>query len=431
MSDIKQKLESLLTKEGLMTGAQWRRKIEDLERRRAEGEFEIDKVVAGTLVGDDESGFYLVRTDLPLDTRHGSVPLGAITDTIAEQIAFSACDADLEQFDASRAIFIDAETTGLAGGTGTVAFLVGVGYLTEDVFRLDQCFMRDFDDEEPMLEFLDDLFQGRDAVVSFNGKSFDLPLLRTRFIQNRRRFPLENATHFDLLHAARRFWKLRLQDCSLGNIEQHVLGIRRHGDVPSAEIPQIWLDYLRTGDARKLDRVFYHHRMDVLSLVALTAWLSRTLNPADDQEFQYTQDRLSLIRLHFRHRRYGDVAELGRSMLESEAEAAFRCECLQLVGFAHKRLGAWHDMEEAFRLLLQESPRNLVARLELAKLYEHRLRDLLAAERLCEETVQLLTTRSALHGDLSVDDPHLDAFAHRLDRIRGKLSRARPRSDEE
>lgn len=421
MSEIRDKLQLLLSKQKLMTGAEWRRQAEELAERRASGEFEIGNIVAGEVVGDESEGFYCVRTDFPLDTPHGNVTLGEALLALPEHVALSANDSDLEDFDPETAIFMDTETTGLAGGSGTVAFLVGVGYFEGAIFRLEQTFMRDFDDEEPMLRYLDGLFKGRNTVVTYNGKSFDIPLLRTRFIQNRLPFRLDAALQYDLLHAARRFWKRRLGDCGLANIEREVLGLRRHGDVSSAEIPEIWLDYLRTRDARRLEGVFYHHKMDILSLAALAGRLSQSLSLPQGAGFEHVEDRLSLVRLHFIQKHYIEVTEHGRRLLDEETEAATRCECLYLMGMACKRLQQWVDMEEAWSLLLAERPRDLVARLELVKYYEHRARNLLEAERVCEETVQFLETRSALGGEeapLGLED-----FRRRLERIRRKLGR--------
>ncbi len=428
--DIQDKLKALLANKGVMTGQEWRKAAEEHARQRAEGVFEIDKTVPGRLVGDSEEGFYLVQTDYPLDTPHGPHALGEALDAAPSHIAFSACDEELEDYDPATAMFVDTETTGLAGGTGTMAFLVGVGYFVEDAFRLDQCFMRDYDDEPAMLEYLAELFHRCGTVVTYNGKSFDVPLLRTRFIQNRIPFRLDSVPHLDLVHAARRFWKMRLQDCSLTNIERQALGIERQDDVNSAEIPQLWLDYLRTRDARPLERVFYHHRMDILSLVALTASLSRNLAGAAEMGFEHAEDQYSLVRLHFRHRQYVEVMAQGRRLLESEAEPMVRRECLELMGLAGKRLQDWEAMEKIWSLLLDEFPENLVARHELAKHHEHRTRNLFEAERLCAQAVEFIETRIALGNSGALEDSHLRTFQRRLERLRKKLGRSPGLMDE-
>ena len=413
MADLQDKLKGLLATTGLMTGAQWQDRAAEIEEQRASGDFEIDKTIPGEIIGDEESAFYLVRQDFPLETPHGNTTLGAALGTLPHHIALSASDAELADFDIRSAVFVDTETTGLAGGAGTVTFLVGVGYFTDDAFRLDQCFMRDYDDEEPMLEYLDEVFRRSRTLVSYNGKSFDLPLLRTRFITNRIPYRLEGLAHFDLVHAARRFWKKRLGDCSLGNIERAILGIRRTGDIPGSEIPRIWLDYLHTRDARPLVPVFNHHKMDILSLVALTATLSQALEVPDGEGFEHHADRLSLVRVHFRQKQYAEVLDLSATLLDALSDEALRHELHEMTGFAAKRLQRWDVMETAWTAVLEEFPRDLMARHELAKHYEHRKRDLPAAARMCEEALQ--HTGSA--------PGHTATFRHRLDRIQKKLKK--------
>jgi len=421
-------VRTLTQRLGLMTGSQYVHHREEVEAQREAGDFEIDQVVDGKVVGDDEAGFFLVRRDFPLDYQQGIVTLGAALASSSKHIAFSAADPGLEDFDPRTTLFIDTETTGLAGGAGTVAFLVGVGYFIEDAFRLDQCFLRDYDDEAPMLDFLAERFADHDTVVGYNSKSFDLPLLRTRFIQNRVPFRLDAILHYDLVHAARRFWKRRLSDCSLGNIEREVLGIHRQGDVPSYLIPQLWLDYLDTRDARPLEGVLYHHRMDILSLVSLTAWLSQCLDAPAGDGFAHVEDRLSLVRLHFKQRQYEAVIQHGDAFLEAEDRGPLRRECLEMMGIAYKRLQRWPDMQAAFERLLDEFPGDITACLELAKHHEHRTRNLLEAERLCTRLLDRAEITLALDHGATPLSAQAQTLRRRLDRIRRKLSKGRPRT---
>lgn len=397
----------------LRSGGEWAEEREALAARLEAGDFEIDRVMPGELIGDEDSRFFLVRRDYPLEHRQGDLQLGDALQCLSSHVAFSACDPALADFNPQTALFMDTETIGLAGGAGTVAFLVGVGYFHDDMFRLDQCFLRDYDDEEAMLHFLTERFKECGSVVGYNSKSFDLPLLRTRFIQHRIPFPLGEVPHYDLVHAARRFYKRRLADCSLGNIERAVLGIARHGDVPGYLIPQMWFDYLRTRDARPLDRVFYHHRMDILSLVSLTAWLSRCLAAPDGNGFAHVEDRISLVRLHFRQKQYDQVVAHANAFLEKEERSPLRRECLGLLATACKRTGRWAEMQQALELFVQEFPSDVFARLELAKHHEHRSRDLLTAEALLAETLAMAIPEEA------------PAIQARLDRVRNKLHRGR------
>jgi len=430
MAEISDKLKQLMANRGVMLGTEWQAERQRTEQSRQAGDFEIEKCVPGEPVENEAGSFYLVRTDFPLDACQGGVPLGDIFSAGAEHIAVSACDEELAAFDPRSAVFIDIETTGLAGGAGTTAFLIGVGYFEEVgavlrpapdtgkpdslVFRLDQCFMRDFDEEEPMLRFLQDVFKRAETVVTFNGKTFDIPLLRSRFITNRLPFRLDAAMHYDLVHAVRRIFKLRLKDCSLGNVEREVLNIRRHGDIPGSEIPQVWLDYLRTRDARVLTRVFNHHRNDIVSLVALAALIAQRLSVPCGDGFDHAEDRLSIVRLHHRQKRYEAVVEHAIKLLECETDVYLRRECLSLLGMAYKRLQDWPQMEEIFNLMAQEFPSYLLPRLELAKHHEHRSRNLLEALRICEEV---------LENAHPLDRTALAEFERRKTRLEKKLKR--------
>jgi hypothetical protein len=374
-------------------------------------------------VGETDDGFYHVTHQHPVEERHGPAPLSQALKVSAAHVALSACDAELDGFAAEKALFVDAETTGLAGGSGTVAFLVGAGYFDGGVFRVEQCFMRDYDDEEAMLRYLADLFKRFDTVVTFNGKSFDVPLLRTRFIQNRLPFRLDAAGHLDLVHAARRFWRMRLGDCSLGNLERQVLGLHREGDVPSAEIPARWFNYLATRDARPLEGVFYHHHMDILSLVSLLALLDQALVQSQGDGLEFAEDDVSIIKLHWRQKRYDQVIATGKRLAERELDGDMWRECLELTACAHKRLEQWGEAEACYRLILERQPRRLPTRRDLAILYEHRLGALDEAKRLCEETLQYLQVRSgAAHGLAS---EVIDEFEGRLARIERKLGKSR------
>src|SRR5690606_37808519 len=168
------------------------------------------------------------------------------------------------------------ETTGLSRGTGTYAFLVGVGRFVEGDFRLRQFFMRDYDDEYPMLEALRAELAEAEAIVTFNGRSFDWPLLETRSTMNRLRLP--RLPHLDLLYPARRLWRPIIGGCRLSELEGAVLGLERHDDVPGYLIPQLYFDFLQTGDATPLTGVLVHNRLDILSMAALVGYVGQAIS---------------------------------------------------------------------------------------------------------------------------------------------------------
>ncbi len=280
--DLRSQLERLdLGRLGLSRGAQ---NLRPRPRRRGKA---IDALLAGEVFQTEHGPFFLYRERYDLDYRHGDHALSDLLLHSPELPAHLAGDHRLARVDFRRLAFIDTETTGLAGGTGTYAFLVGVGTFEEDGFSIHQFFMRDYHEEPAQLEALGELLDSLEAVVSFNGKSFDLPLMETRFIMNRQLPRLVDAPHLDLLPSARRFWKYRLESCSLGSLEREILCLERtQADVPGWLIPSLYVEYTRTGDAREMPRIFYHNAQDILSLVTLAArqcdLLSMPLPPGDD-----------------------------------------------------------------------------------------------------------------------------------------------------
>jgi hypothetical protein len=187
-------------------------------------------------------------------------------------LALLALDPSLAACDPARALFLDTETTGLSGGTGTVAFLVGLAWWDRGGDRalvLEQFLVRALGEEAPMLERLRERIEGASMLVTFNGKSFDMPLLRTRFVMTRLASPVE-PPHLDLLHVARRIHGRRTRDgCRLVAIERDVLGFERVDDVPSCEVSARYMHFLRTGDASALLGVVEHNAWDVVSMAAL------------------------------------------------------------------------------------------------------------------------------------------------------------------
>ena len=384
---------------------------------------DIELVIPGEVIPHEDSEFYLIRRDFPLDYMQGRISLGKALEVDARHIAFSSLDDSLGSFDPRKAVFVDTETSGLAGGAGTVTFLVGAGYFHEDMFRLDQCFMRDYDDEAAMLHYLATLFERFDTVVSYNGKSFDLPLLRTRFIQHRIPPRVTESSHFDLVHAARRIWKLRLRDCSLGNVEREVLDIERTGDIPSYLIPQLWLQYLNHRNARPLEGVFYHHQMDILSLAALTGWLSQCLETPDALGFDCMDDRQAILRLQVRQKQYTDAIQTGQTLLQSLDSLELRKSCLELIAQAAKRCADWEQMTEALEQLIEEIPESIDTRIELAKHYEHRARDLESARQQVQECLTMLDTGTLSD---SVSPYHGERYKAALEKRLARLQRKLP-----
>ena len=290
-------------------------------------------------------------------------------------------------------LFLDTETTGLSSGPGTVAFLLGVGHFCDDGFIIKQYLMRDYDEEESLLTHLTAEMGSRKALVTYNGKAFDMNLLASRCVMNGMRLR-DAGCHIDLLRPARRIWRRCLDNCRLVTLENDILGERRVEDIPGSLIPQMYFDYLETREYELMLGVLLHNRLDVLAMAAILKYMSdlvyRTRNgfPYDTMQHNIA-DRLSAGKLADRTAEellglaglfYSlqdiDLAEscLLKS-LERDKPAITR-RAKTILAEIKKREGKYAEAAVYWKQLLAFSPAaGLYPYIELAKYYEHRERD--------------------------------------------------------
>lgn len=336
------------------------------------GSHTIDSVVAGTFLSTPRGEAFVSEQVFGEEYLHGVIsPYSKFPLSIISQWAN---DARIAELPISKFAFLDTETSGVSGGTGTYAFLVGAARFVDDKFVLQQFFLRDPSEEPAMLEALIDFLAPCEGLVTFNGKSFDAPLLVTRYSLHRIPVPFKNYAHIDLLPLARRLWRDRLPSRALKYLEEHVLGFTRTSEeVPGYEIPWLYFDYLRTGDASPLGGVFYHNAMDVVAMAALLGHVSELLADPYNGSVQHGLDFVALGKLFEDLGHWDEAARLFERGLEfGLAEADF--------GVAVKRLSILQkkrgDMDHALGLWEAASQKGHVyAHIELAKYYEHKLRD--------------------------------------------------------
>ena len=298
-------------------------------------------------------------------------------------------------FDAERALFIDTETTGLSGGAGTVAFLVGLGRLEGDRFVVRQYLMSGYGAEPALLQKVCALAKEASALVSFNGRTFDIPLLRSRLVMCRMDDPLGDMAHLDLIYPARRVWKLRLKDCSLGHIEESVLGIHREHDIPGAEVPERYFAFLKCGDMALLQDIVDHNRQDIVSLGTLLTRLNRAYAAPLAQTSML--DVFSLGKaLEKRGERAGAGACYRLAARERPLSTLARLRERHVADSANQRLSLmlradrdWTEAERVWREMIERGQMGVFPYVELAKLYEHRVREPREALRLTEAALAL------------------------------------------
>jgi len=358
--------------------------------------------------------------------RHGSVVLQQALEVPTQVWSSLLRDKGEGHFAIDQALFVDLETTGLSRGAGTYAFLVGVGSFRQDAFVIRQYFMPDYGDEETLLDLLAEDLSSGTGLVTFNGRTFDWPILETRYIMARRKPPLEPTPHLDLLHLSRRLWSRSLQSCALSSLEEHVLDIRRDScDVPGYLIPQIYSDYVEQGRTRPIADVFYHNLIDVLSLVSLAARAGAMVGMPAGEERPEPCDYYSLAILFEGQKRYDDAIQAYRMEIERHHTPHLH-NARKRLSYLFKRLGSYDAAMEMWQADLDGDA--LYPYVELAMQYEHRVHDLPAARDIVRRAIDWVTSDNA---PLSRFESRraLTELEHRLARIERRLA-ARPRVDE-
>ena len=369
------------------------------------------------------------------DRWHGDVQIGSCDLDDCEDLRLLDPSLTLRERSGPRTLFIDLETTGISGGAGTVAFLVGCGYFDLGAFQVRQFLLTSYASERALLSAVTEFFGGTDLIVTYNGKTFDVPVMETRWSFHRLPMPdfSQEVPHFDMLHPARRLWSSRLgtddgngaSGCRLTTLERDVLGFRRIGDVQGFEIPGRFFQFLRTGDPRPLEPVLEHNRLDLVSLAAVTGHALR-LARGGDEACRDESEALALGRV------------LERARVPDRAEACYRraaaSSCVEVKGEALYRLGlrcrrdrrfdeaavAWREIvtlteSASCRRRVGMNQLRQFALEALAIHQEHRERDLDAAREL------------ALFALTDEDAPasRADGMRHRLARLDRKLARKR------
>ena len=410
MNDLRQRLQELARREALRQPPEPARCAMPLE-----------EAIAGRWQETPGGRCYVTERRFGGSYEHGGRRVDGFLTWPSDIWAPFVAGPDVRPFDPAGALFIDAETTGLGGGGGTYAFLVGVGWFEDGVFVLRQFFMADYEDEPSLLDLLGDALGASGGLVSFNGRAFDWPLLASRFVMARRRPIGDELPHLDLLLLCRRLWRRMLPSCSLSSLEEHVLGLERSfEDIAGHLIPDIYRQYVEDGDAAPLDGVFYHNLVDVLSLVSLAQVAAEIACEGLERVNDPLCDPYALGRIYEGTGRIEAAARAYRQAWDGESGSASAWEAGWRESLLLRRSGQFDEAVERWKRL-QDGPR-LDPYLELAKHYEHRRKDIAEARRWTMAALAWLDE----HGErlerwkrqrLSQE------LGHRLGRLDGKLAR--------
>ena len=315
--------------------------------------------------------------------------------------------------DPRRILYLDTETTGL-GGSGTVAILVGMGNLTDSGFEVHQFLMRDYPEEPFLLKHVAAGLGKFDVLCTFNGTTFDVPLLESRFLMNRMdRDCLTELPHLDLLHMCRRLWKLRLGRCNLGRLEEVILGKPRQDDLPGSEVPQRYFTYLKTKQISLLEDVLKHNAQDIASLcVLLNHMADLYLHP---EKIRFSEDVYSMGRALERIRRTEEARHCYRLARQGKM-GGFAGTALAM---SYRRSGEKEAAVGVWREMIRERRGGITPYVELAKYEEHIRRDYAAALDLTERALAL-ASEPVLREDGTVQE-HKNELQYRRQRLLRKL----------
>ncbi|MGC9057179.1 MAG: ribonuclease H-like domain-containing protein [Candidatus Saccharicenans sp.] len=358
--------------------------------------------------------YLVLENKFNLSSRYGQIPISLGLNIPGKVLALLSRDEAFELLSLSQALFIDLETTGLAGGTGTVPFLVGLGYFENEAFKIIQFFLNDLAAEARMLQEIKTLCEDKkfSSIVSYNGKGFDLPLLETRFALNRLPFPLEGLPHLDFLFSARYLWKHKYESCRLYNLALEHLGADRAEDIPSEEIPWRYFQYLRNQDFSLVEPILYHNQEDIMSLYGVVV-AGAVLVAKSVEEDQLEADALDLFGVGKIWERAGEVERsvvLYERALDKKLPGEVSVKVKKNLAHHFKKSRRW---EKALRLWqeLVEGSEDLECFRELAMYFEHQAKN-------PEEALKYALDGLALARGVSPG--YEEDFQRRIDRLKRK-----------
>jgi hypothetical protein len=355
--DLRRRLARL----GITKGREFQPKPQHVEGQ------DIEVLVEGQVIETEAGACYLISRAYAPSTLHGPHRLEEWHHLSAPTLAMLAGDPRLEHVQPGQYIFLDTETTGLGGGA--FAFLVGIGCFEQTGFVVRQYFLREPGEEKAMLGLLGSLLSAGGALVTFNGRTFDVPLLTGRLVMSRRSPAISSLPNLDLLHPARRLWRRRLDSCALGSLESEILGVHRtHNDVPGSLIPYLYRRYLETRNACDMVRVLYHNEIDLLSMVSLGVRLAAAF-ARPDRPGMPGDDRLSLARWFEGQGRTAEAQAAYQAVLDEAGDSEIRYDALVGLAYLFKRT---EHREEAVPLWTDVAGlrQDILGHEELAKHFE-------------------------------------------------------------
>ena len=372
----------------------------------------INQIIPGEWDFSSHGKVFTVTREYPANHKHGIVNLNHPINLTP--IAAYIKDASIRNRSLEQIAFLDTETTGLMGGTGTYTFLVGIGRFIDKSFVLKQFFLHNPAEESAQLTAIKSFLSPTNTVVTYNGKSFDIPLLNTRYILNAISSPFKKVSHIDLLHLARRLWKQRVASCTLNNIEKEILNLQRSNhDIPGWMIPNLYTKYLQSGDATPLKDVFYHNEIDIVSLSALLIHVTQILELPLKLPQEQTADLLSIAKF------FADIGDTKSAIqiyrhciTNTKLNGTSLLFAIKQLSFLEKKRKRFQNAISLWEIAAERG--EVYACVELSKVYEHHYRQLKKAQKWAQIAIEITCSPGFSPYERTYLLPELE---HRLKRI--------------
>jgi len=360
-----------------------------------------------------------IENPYPLDVRYGKISISSGLGLQGDILSCLSKDPAFKALDLSTSLFIDLETSGLSGGAGVIPFLIGMGYYRDDRFYVSQYFLGDPAEEENMIQELSQFFSDMNfqSVVTYNGKAFDIPLLETRFILHRKPFTLSELPHLDFLYSARSLWGHKYENCRLFHLAREVVGTDRSEDIPSAEIPWRYFQYIQTGNYQMIEPILYHNQEDILSLLGVV--VVGALIFSEEPE-ACTGDAMDYYGAGKVMEKAGDAeksVQFFQKALDGKLTDEVSTQTKKRLSYYFKKNQSWEEAVSLWREITS-SERVTLSQLfsfrELAMYLEHKKKNYEEARKIAEEGLVL---------SLRVSPHYEKDFSHRLKRLKKKIKK--------
>ena len=366
---------------------------------------QISEVISGNWLNEKDKTVFVSDTVLPYPFNHGNVLIEKMPDFRYFSVLLD--DPSYQSFPSGQYLFLDTETTNLGLGSGTLIFMVGLCWFEQEGLKTRQFFLEDISAEPVFLLNVHSFLEKFSSLVSFNGKTFDIPLLRSRFVINRIPEEIRELRHIDLLHVSRNLFKRNIISKRLVDIEIEIIRFQRtRDDIPGWLIPQAYFDYLESGESAPIASIFYHNRMDIISLAVLANFLAEIF-----EERQINNNiQTSLAELLLKNRNFplsleffiknwhdGDLSTLDRPGLRN-------------FGYVLKKSGRWEQALTVWEKLAGNG--DISAHIELAKYFEHHHKNTRMALEWTEKAIMI-----------SIEEKDRIGLVHRKDRLLKKMAK--------